>query len=234
MLLLAGLAGLAGGCSRPAAGASAQSRATVTGTAVFVDAPTDADGAHREPEAPTAQRGSLWLTLGGPADIADPCPDASDGLYRAYYVGEAALADGRVTAPIYPSTSPPTYTPGGCAASRLEVHGVWEAQVLLEIPVSPAACRGLCAGYAREQGYERCLNSGDPRGCREAVEPGVAEVCATTCADGAAIAGDGRVNMATLPAVDASELRDGELGDVRTMIVLDRVLDTDQQALALP
>ena len=66
-LLLALLAPIAAGCGRAAEGATSDSaRATVVGTAVFLDAETDAEGTHMDPAVPHAQRGRVWLTLMGP------------------------------------------------------------------------------------------------------------------------------------------------------------------------
>ncbi len=223
-------------CSRSANGANSgeESRARVVGTAVFDDAPTDAEGTHLDPAVPTTQHGAVWLVVTGPADIADDCADAATGTYRAYFSGDALFDGGEIRAPLYPAATPATYTPGGCPARRLEVHGMSNVNLLAEIPATPSSCRDFCAAHARRRAYDQCMGtSSDQPACRGEREPEIAVACEATCADAASIAGYGDVNQSTLPAADADQLQDGELGDVEATIILDHLVDSANQTIPM-
>jgi hypothetical protein len=221
-------------CSKPAEGASADSLATVTGTATFRDAPTDAEDTHVDAAAPVAQRGSLWLTLRGAADIDGNCPDASANTYVASYTGAALIDHGQLRAALYPASTPPTTTPSGCAVSRLEVHGVEDARFLLEIPTSSTTCANFCAGHARARSSQSCENTSDQAACRAGIEPGTTTACEQTCMQkSAGIAGAGAITQAQLPTLDADDLQRGALGDIQAAFVLDHLVDANRQPVTL-
>ncbi len=219
------------GC-REASSAERTSRATLSGRAQYRDADTDRENAHRDPNTPAGQTGTVRVVLHGNGAIDADCADAGNGQFVAYYDGNFTVdRDGTFSAPLYPA-APPLYTPSGCQVRGVDGAQVANVEISAELAASVDGCRDLCDGRARQASRDRCQNASDPAGCRVPIGTALAQTCAQTCLSSAAgIVGRGWLDGSTIATSDGGDLMTGNLGDLHAQLQFEQMVDANRQVV---